>query len=68
MAGAEPADDLPETWVGRLEGRLASRVPTRLSEEPLAPGPADDEADRVIGLVRRRIFPLHGLSSSEASP
>jgi acetoin utilization protein AcuC len=68
MAGAEPADELPGAWVERLEERLASPVPTRLSEEPLAPGPADDEADRVIELVRRRIFPLHGLSSSEASP
>jgi acetoin utilization protein AcuC len=68
MVGAEPADELPETWVERLEGRLASPVPTRLSEEPLAQGPADDEADRVIELVRRRIFPLHGLSSSEESP
>jgi acetoin utilization protein AcuC len=68
MAGAEPADELPEAWVERVEGRLGSPVPTRLSEEPLPPGPADDEADRVIDLVRRRIFPLHGLSSSEASP
>jgi acetoin utilization protein AcuC len=67
MAGAEPADELPEPWVERLEQRLAAPVPTTLSEEPLPPGPGDAEAERVIDLVRRRIFPLHGLSASGAS-
>lgn len=68
MAGVEPADELPEAWVERLDEQLASPVPTSLSEEPLAPGPGDDEAASVIELVRRRIFPLHGLSSLGTSP
>ena len=67
MVGAEPADELPEPWVERLKERLAAPVSTTLSDEPLAPGPGDAEADRVIELVRRRIFPLHGLSASGAS-
>ena len=68
MAGAEPADDLPEPWVERLKERLAAPVPTTLSEEPLPHGPGDAEAERVIELVRRRIFPLHGLPASGAPP
>jgi acetoin utilization protein AcuC len=68
MAGAVPADDLPEPWVEGLQERLAAPVPTTLSEEPLPQGPGDAEAERVIELVRRRIFPLHGLSASGAPP
>ena len=67
MTGAELDDELPERWAGRLEERLVAPVPSTLSDEPLPPGPGDADADRVIELVRRRIFPLHGLSASGAS-
>jgi acetoin utilization protein AcuC len=68
MAGAEPSDELPGAWVERLRERLGSPVPASLSEESLPPGPGDDEAVRVIESVHRRVFPLHGLSSSGPSP
>ena len=64
MADAEVADELPRPWVERVEEVVASPVPPTLTEDPVPPGPADEEAAGVIELVRRRIFPLRGLSAS----
>ena len=53
MAGVDLPDELPESWIERAELLLGAEVPTTLSEAPLAPSPADDEAAAIALAVLR---------------
>jgi acetoin utilization protein AcuC len=63
MAGADPPDELPAGFRAEAERHAGPGVPDRLSEPPLPGPPGDAEAvAAVVSEVRRRVFPLHGLS------
>lgn len=61
MAEAEIPDRLPEAWIERAEREAGGRVPSTLSEEPLANDEIDGETERVVRQVREAFFPRHGL-------
>ncbi|MGZ6544556.1 MAG: acetoin utilization protein AcuC [Actinomycetota bacterium] len=54
MAGAELADELPESWIERAEHQVRGEVPATFSEHALEPGDGDAEARRVAATVRER--------------
>jgi len=51
MCDADVADEIPGRWIEDAERRLGAAVPARLSEAPLAPGPADEDAREVAKAV-----------------
>jgi acetoin utilization protein AcuC len=55
MAGAELADELPESWIEEAERQVHGEVPATFSEPELGPGEGDDEARRVAAAVRLRL-------------
>ncbi len=62
MAGAEPADDLPASWVERAEREAGEPVPRHLSEPPVTSRGADADAlRRSVEATKRAIFPFHRL-------
>jgi acetoin utilization protein AcuC len=61
MADVQLADELPQAWIEQAERRLGGPAPVTLSEEPPPAAGGDSEVDGVIELVRRSIFPGHGL-------
>ncbi len=66
MAGAavDLADDVPPSWLEAAERVAGHRLPRTLSESPVgAARGADEEVDHSIELVKRLIFPMHGLSA-----
>jgi acetoin utilization protein AcuC len=62
MAGTQIPDELPESWIEAAEREARHEVPHRLSEPPLATPGNEDAAAAVVGEVRRKVFPYHGLT------
>jgi acetoin utilization protein AcuC len=62
MAGTDVPDRLPDRWVELATEEAGQVVPATLSERPVPEGPGTAEAvRRVIGEVKEKIFPRHGL-------
>jgi acetoin utilization protein AcuC len=62
MAGADPGDELPPSWVERAEREAGHRLPRTLSDPPPAGRRSDPRAvAEVVDEVRRLVFPYHKL-------
>ena len=61
MAEAELEDHLPEGWIERVEFEFRGPVPATFSEPRRPESPKDPATAEVVRLVRRSIFPWHGL-------
>ena len=60
MAGVEPADDLPESWIEEAEREQGGPVPTRLSETPPTKAGDDAAAARAAEETKAHVSPAGG--------
>jgi acetoin utilization protein AcuC len=62
MCHAELPDELPESWIEKVEFELRGEVPITFSDPPIAGDRLDPETEAVIADVRRTCFPFFGLT------
>jgi acetoin utilization protein AcuC len=61
LAGVEPPDHIPTSWIEAAKREGAGDVPASLSEPPVDGMVDSPTVERVLDDVKGRIFPFHGL-------
>jgi hypothetical protein len=63
MAGVKVADELPASWVERVERDAGTAMPATFSEPAVTPSyDVDPAVDHSVEEVRDLVFPRHGLA------
>ncbi len=62
MCGRELPDQLPESWIEKVEFDIRAPVPTTFGEDRLPNDRLDEETESVIRQVKRTCFPFFGLT------
>jgi acetoin utilization protein AcuC len=62
LAGVNPPDEIPPSWIEAARREGAGDVPPTLSEPPMDETGEGSSVERVLDDVKGRIFPFHGLA------